>query len=92
MSFHTKKICLIVDKSKSNRSLRADFDNYIKRMLNEKMFSNDILIKHQNSQNEPCLQVLDFISWAIFRKYEHKDGSFFEIIKDKIVIKKELFS
>jgi len=37
------------------------------------------------------LQVLDFVSWAIFRKYEHSDPSFFEIIKNKIVIKKEMF-
>lgn len=90
-SFDTKNICLIVDRSKSNRSLRDDFDNYIRKMLKEKMCSNNITIKHQNSQNEPCLQVLDFISWAIFRDYEHKDNRFSEVIKDKIVIKKEIF-
>ena len=89
-SFDTKNICLIVDKSKSNRSLRDDFDNYIRKMLKEKKCS-DIIIKHQNSQNEPCLQVLDFISWAIFRNYEYKDNRFSELIKDKIVIKKEIF-
>jgi len=35
-SFDNPSVCLIVDKSKSNRSLRDDFDNYIRGMLNEK--------------------------------------------------------
>ena len=51
----------------------------------------NLIIKHENSQKEGCLQVLDFISWSIFRNYEHKDSSFMNIIKDKIVIKKEVF-
>ena len=90
-SFDNPSVCLIVDKSKTNRSLREDFDNYIRKKLNEKSNFHKILIKHENSQNELCLQVLDFVSWAIFRNYEHKDPSFLEIIKDKIVIKKEIF-
>lgn len=42
-------------------------------------------------RSEGCLQVLDFISWAIFRNYEYKDSRFIELIKDKIVIKKGVF-
>ena len=48
--------------------------------MNEKSNLSKLIIKHENSQNESCLQVLDFISWAIFRNYEHKDSRFFEII------------
>ena len=90
-SFDDKSVCLIVDRSKSNRSLRDDFDSYIRRTLSNKNTINKLTIKHENSQNEACLQVLDFVSWAIFRNYEHKDPSFIEVIKDKIVIKKEIF-
>jgi len=90
-SLENSSICLIVDKSKSNRSLREDFDNYIRKNLNEKNQLCALSIKHENSQNESCLQVLDFISWAIFRNYEHKDASFMNIIKDKIVTRKEVF-
>jgi hypothetical protein len=90
-SFDTSSVCLIVDKSKSNRSLREDFDNYIRRKLNEKNHLDKLIIRHENSRNEECLQVLDFISWAIFRNYEHKDSRFMEMIKDKVVIKKEVF-
>ena len=80
-----------MDKSKTNRSLREDFDNHIRKRIREKNNTNKLIIKHENSQNEGCLQVLDFVSWAIFRSYEHKDFSFINVIKDKIVIKKEVF-
>ncbi|MFA6022735.1 MAG: DUF3800 domain-containing protein [Candidatus Pacearchaeota archaeon] len=90
-SLEDNSICLVVDKSKTNRSLREDFDNYIRRNLNEKNQSCKLLIKHENSQSEGCLQVLDFISWSIFRNYEYKDPRFMNIIKDKIVTKKEIF-
>ncbi|MEK6848817.1 MAG: DUF3800 domain-containing protein [Nanoarchaeota archaeon] len=90
-SFDNPSTCLVVDKSKSNRSLRDDFNNYIKRKIEERKNLDKLVIKHENSQNEACLQVLDFVSWAIFRNYEHKDSRFMEIIKDRIVIKKEVF-
>ena len=90
-SLDNNSICLIVDKSKSNRSLREDFDNYVRGSFNKKNKSCQLLIRHENSQNEACLQVLDFISWSIFRNYEYKDNRFMNIIKDKIVVKKEIF-
>jgi len=90
-SFDNPSVCLVVDKSKSNRSLRDDFDNYIRSRLSEKSNISQFIIKHENSYNDSCLQVLDFISWAIFRNYEFNDSRFFDIIKNKIVIKKEVF-
>ena len=90
-SFDTANACLILDKSKSTRSLRDDFDRYIKHEIRKNNSSCNLNIKHENSQKEQCLQVLDFISWAIFRNYEHEDTRFFDIIKGKITTKKEVF-
>ena len=90
-SLEDSNIKLVVDKSKSNHSLREDFDNYIRKKLDEKNQACKLSIKHENSQNEAVLQVLDFVSWAIFRNYEYQDHRFMEIIKNKIVIKKEIF-
>ncbi len=90
-SLENNSVCLVVDKSKTNRSLREDFDNYIRKNINQKNSFCKLIIKHENSQNEACLQVLDFISWAIFRNYEYQDPYFINIIKNKIVIKKEVF-
>jgi hypothetical protein len=90
-SLEDHHVSLVVDKSKTNRSLREDFDNYIRNNLSNKKNNCNLTIKHENSQKEGGLQVLDFVSWAIFRNYEFNDPRFFEIIKNKIVIKKELF-
>ncbi|MEK6715633.1 MAG: hypothetical protein AABY43_06275 [Candidatus Omnitrophota bacterium] len=38
------------------------------------------------------LQVVDFISWAIFRKYEYRDESYYEMIRKKISEENPLFS
>jgi len=38
------------------------------------------------------LQAVDFVSWAIFRKYERNDYEYYDVIKDKIVEEKLLFS
>ena len=90
-SFDTKKVYLVVDKSKSNRSLRDDFNRYIQNEVSRKNTSCELIIEHEDSQHEKCLQVLDFVSWAIFRYYEYKESQYFDIIKDKITIKKEVF-
>jgi hypothetical protein len=90
-SFDMSSVSLIVDRSKSNKSLREDFNNYVQSRVNEKNKSCKVIIKHENSRNECCLQVLDFISWSIFRNYEYSDSRFINVIKDKIVIRKEIF-
>src|SRR3989339_456059 len=82
---------IIKKKLKRNRSLREDFDNYIRKNITQKNNGCNIKIQHENSQKEGCLQVLDFVSWSIFRNYENSDSRFMDIIKNKIVIKKEVF-
>lgn len=90
-SLENSHVSLVVDKSKTNRSLREDFDNYVRRNITQKNENCKLLIRHENSQKDGCLQVLDFVSWAVYRNYEHKDPRFMDLIKDKIVIKKEVF-
>jgi hypothetical protein len=60
-------------------------DRYIKFKIKNKNMGCEIDVEHKNSNREGCLQVLDFISWAIFRKYESKDERFYDIIKKKFL-------
>jgi|TARA_Y100000310_G_scaffold89559_2_gene86654 hypothetical protein len=80
---------LVVDRSKNKRDLRDDFDNYIKAQL--KGLDCKISIDHEDSKSNGCLQVLDFISGAIFRKYEFGEQDFYGIIKEKIILEKDIF-
>ncbi len=76
---------LIVDRSKNNRSLRDDFNRYIKSNVTK---SDKIIIKHEDSNSNGTLQVLDFVSGAIFNKYEFNNNSYYNIIKEKIILEK----
>ena len=49
-----------------------------------------ISIEIHTPESEKCLQIVDFISWAIFRKYEYNDQTFFDIIKQGYMIKKNI--
>ena len=42
------------------------------------------VVLHSSHENK-SLQAVDFISWAIFRKYERNDYEFYEIIKNRII-------
>ncbi|MEK6859224.1 MAG: DUF3800 domain-containing protein [Nanoarchaeota archaeon] len=88
-SFDNNKISLVVDKR--GGVLAADFNRYIKFKLINKN-NCDIKVEHKNSNKDGCLQVLDFISWAIFRKYESKDEEFYNIIRSKITTEKHMFN
>jgi hypothetical protein len=84
------EIHLIASQRETNKFLNHNFKQYLK---------DKVLIKHKlpikieikSSHQEKCLQVADFVSWAIFRKYEHGDESYYDIIKTKIFEENHLF-
>lgn len=80
------KFELIVDRSKNKRSLRDDFNNYVKE--NVKKECSNLSIKHEDSKSNGGLQVLDFISGAIFNKYEFNNKKYYNKIKNKITTEK----
>lgn len=82
-----EKFELIVDRSKNKRSLRDDFDNYIRNNL--KRECSNLIIQHADSKSNGGLQVLDFISGAIFNKYEFNNLEFYNKIKERITTEKE---
>lgn len=81
----TDSIELIVDRSKNKRSLRDDFNEYIR----ENMKQAQIPIRHEDSRSNGGLQCLDFISGAIFNKYEFGKLDYYNLIKPKIVTEKQ---
>lgn len=78
------KIQIIIDQRETNKFLKSNFENYLKDNL-VKRGNNSFEIKIKPSHAEKCLQATDFISWAIFRKYEMNDYEYYEIIKNKII-------
>ncbi len=94
---HNKKLIntdepieLYIDQKDTNKFIRNNFEKYLKDNFN-KRGSNRVNIKIKPSHTEKCLQAVDFISWAIFRKYEQGDCLYYELIKDSIIGENLLF-
>jgi len=84
------RIQIFIDQRDTNKFLRKNFEEYLKSNLTKR--GNSIFeIKIKPSHTEKCLQAVDFISWAIFRKYEMNDYEYYEIIKNKIIEENLLF-
>ena len=86
----TEPIHLCVDRKDTNKNIRNNFERYIERSLREKRIGN-ITMESKASHDDKCLQAVDFLSWAIFRKYEKGDYEYYEIIKSKIIEESLLF-
>ena len=85
-----EEIDLVVDRKDTKKSLEENLINYLSSSMHERRggeFQTNLHASHENKS----LQAVDFISWAIFRKYEYGDYEFYELIKDKIVDEKLLF-
>mgnify|MGYP001619047912 CR=1 FL=1 len=84
-------IILVASKRETNKFLNANFKNYIQTQMNNK---HKLLMKIEikTPSEEKALQAVDFISWAIFRKYEHGDNQYYDLIKQIIVEERGLYS
>jgi hypothetical protein len=76
-----QKVHLIASRRETNKFLNSNFKNYLKNKA-KKNHSIDIDINIALSNQEKCLQIVDLISWSYFRHIEHKDSSYYNIIKE----------
>lgn len=81
---------LYIDRKDTNKRLRENFVEYLNNAMlvrRDGVFRVTLHASHENKS----LQAVDFISWAIFRKYEHGDFEYYELIKSKIADERLLF-
>jgi len=71
----------IASRMHTSKSLNTKFDENITTQTTDKKFNVSIV--------KPCddkyLQAVDFVSWALWQKYENGDESYSDIIADKII-------
>jgi len=89
-----RKINVVVDRtlSRTNQArLNEQLDAAIRlSRMKLGMIDIDISFKHASGQEEPCLQAVDYVSGAVFAKYEWGDPSYFEIIESRITKTEEI--
>ena len=45
---------------------------------------SNVFIQAQTPTDEPCLQVIDYISWAVYRVFVKREMRYFNFVKDKV--------
>jgi len=85
-----KKIEIIAAKRETNKFLNENFKNYLNNQIKNR-HKVDIMIQIKSPHQEKALQAVDFVSWAVFRKHEYGDDSYYNIIKNKIIEENPLF-
>lgn len=83
-------IDLVADRKDTKKSLTENFVQHLTKSMNGRSVKMFKIRLHASYENK-SLQAVDFLSWAIYQKYEHKNMCFYEIIKDKIVDEKLIF-
>ena len=87
---NNKKIELIASRRETNKFLNENFKDYLNRQVKSN-HDGDMKVSIKTPSEEKSLQAVDFVSWAIFRKYENGDDSYYNVIKNKIIEESPLF-
>ncbi|MBU0629927.1 MAG: DUF3800 domain-containing protein [Candidatus Margulisbacteria bacterium] len=78
------QVNLIADKCKGKREIK-EFNRYIEAQLRGRLNPKVPLnIRHADSTAYKGIQAADLFSWGIFRSYERKDFSWYDLFKKKV--------
>jgi len=79
-------IVFIASRRETNKHLNNLFIYSIEEV--SKIYKVDMKIQIQAPYNDKWLQIVDFICWSIFKKYENDEKEYYDIISDLITIEK----
>ena len=71
---------------------RAAFYKAVSDVVEQTSPTRDHVSVMWPAESTPCLQVADYCSWAIYRKWERADNRFYDLIRHKIESEFDLFS
>ena len=78
------EIILKASRRETNKALNKSFIDTLKVFV-KREYKFDLSIEIVNPAEERSLQIADFVSWAILRKYELSDSVYYKIIESVIV-------
>ena len=80
-------INLIASQRNTSRSLNKRFSDNLIESKHGKKFAVSIV----KPSDDKCLQAVDFVSWALWQKYEREDNTYSDLITDKIIHEYEMY-
>ena len=90
LATEARNVDITIDRSLSKAN-RERFDSELRERVTRltiKMRKLPIYIslKHVNSQEEPCIQAVDFVCGAVFNRHERGDSRYYDLIKARITM------
>jgi hypothetical protein len=79
-----ESIALVASRRETNKYLNKNFHQYLVDKIQDN-HGIPVTIEIKPHTKDTGLQVVDFISWSIFRKYEYDDPIYFNLIQDNII-------
>jgi hypothetical protein len=83
-------ITFVASRRETNTFLNLNFKNYLEREA-EQNHKIPLTVEIKTPHQEKGLQAVDFVSWAIFRKFETGDTTYYDSIKKKVVEESSLY-
>ncbi len=82
----SEKVEFIYAKRETNKLLRSDFEGYMGQKFKEAFPQRTLHITGMYEYEDRALQAVDFVAWAVNRKYSLGDDSYFRIIENKTTV------
>lgn len=79
-----KPIYVITDELPVRRKREAVVKGF-KASLAAILPNRQFKIEHHSSGSQGCLQVIDYVNWAVFRRWERQDERSYALVKEYIV-------
>lgn len=83
-------VTLVASRRETNKFLNDNFRDYLRRQVKDN-HGTEFKVEIKTPAEEKCLQAADIASWAIFRKYEYNDDSYYQMLKPIIVEENVLY-
>ena len=78
---------LVVDQRNKETHAHMTFGGYLQtKLVGECGHRGEFTVSHEDSEKRLGLQAVDFISWGLFRNYEHNDDTYKNIIAPQVDI------
>ena len=84
-----EKITFIASRRETNKQLNMNFVEYL-NLKKSDLFQLDFVIANPNQFK--WLEVVDAISFALHQKYEFNELGLYSVIKNKIILEKQIFN
>lgn len=84
-------ITLYIDQRSKNKDIKKNISTYLKRQIDPILSPYRLHARFEKSHNSRGVQCADCICGSVHRMIERDERQYFELIKHKIIIRRELF-